>query len=268
MLMYRVYVYFLLILPSILSAQETRPGKVFILKKEYPGSAIDGYNIYIPNSCKQDSPSYPLIVFLQGGLAVGGEVKSILKWELPKDLLQAKSMKTKLDSLKYNTFLYVMPHLKYGQFYMNEEAIKTIIKEVTQKYNVDPQRVYLTGLSRGGHGTWGLASRIPEEFAAVAPICGSDKGIKYYASLLNLPIWVAHNVADNTVEYEESRWIVGQIEELSKKSFHRTLTVREADIQNDRIFTSSSNRSHPHNAWTEMYNDPKFYKWLLRFKKG
>ena len=77
-------------------------------------------------------------------------------------LKEPETIDKDLRKLITDTFVVIMPHIEEGQFYNNEKAIQTIIKEVASDHNIDTKRIYLTGLSRGGHGTWGLASRIPD----------------------------------------------------------------------------------------------------------
>jgi len=158
-----------------------------------------------------------------------------------------------------------MSHISGGQFYDNTAAIKTILKEVEDAYRVDKNRIYLTGLSRGGHGTWGLADRMPEYFAAIAPICGGNSGITDAGKLKDLPMWITHNTGDRVVNYNNTQRTVTALENL-KLNFHKTNTIAEADYKNsDRILTSGENDSH--DAWTEMYNNPNFYRWLLKYSK-
>ncbi|MEM7659750.1 MAG: PHB depolymerase family esterase [Bacteroidota bacterium] len=250
-----------------LFTQHPSIGTITTVEKQYGDSHLDGYNLYFPPAYEEKGPEFPLIVFFQGGLGVGGEVDAIFQWELPKDLKSATEIKTELDELKLNTFVYLLPHISEGQFYQNTEEIQQLIEAVLAEYQLDASRVYLTGLSRGGHGSWGVASRIPDQFAAVAPICGSDHGIETVEGLTTLPIWTAHNVADGMVDYDRTKEVVARIEASCGESFHRTSTIAEANVaQHDRIFTSGSNPEFEHNAWTEMYNEVKFYQWLLRFQ--
>lgn len=248
---------------------DSHPGNFYTIEKKYSYSYIDGYNIYVPKSCTPESEAFPVIVFLQGGLAVGGKVDTILNWGLPKILKETSDIKSELDNLRLNTFVFIMPHLSSMQFYFLDSAnnaITKIIEEVSEKYNVDKKRIYLTGLSRGGHGTWGIASKIPEKFAAIAPICGRPNGIENYSNLIDLPIWTSHNTGDDVVAYDGTVKTIQKIEQLSGKKFHRTDNISTAEYKtNDRIFTSGNSKDH--NAWTEMYNDANFYKWLLRFHK-
>jgi len=250
------------------SVEADHPGLFHTIEKEYPNSRIDGYNLYIPKSYEASKENFPVIVFLQGGLGVGGDVDRIFNWGIAKMLVTTQSIKTELDRLRANTFIYVMPHIEQGQFYENSAAIETILREVKAAYRIDENRIYLTGLSRGGHGTWGVASRLNDEFAAIAPVCGALHGVKDFSTLTNLPIWVAHNPADRVVDYENSRKAVTEIEALTKQRFHQSSTIAAADYQQHQlIFTSSENAAKPHDAWTEMYSNANFYKWLLRFEK-
>lgn len=248
--------------------KDSHPGKFYTVEKSYENSNVDGYNLYIPNSSTNDSKAFPVIVFLQGGLGVGGSVDAIFNWELPKELKETRELGSELKELKLNTFIYVMPHISYGQFYENVDAIKKVITEVVSKYNIDEDRIYLTGLSRGGHGTWGVASKMPETFAAIAPICGDDRGIDDYGNLAKTPILTAHNIADHIIDYNETEKIVSKIEEVSGKRFSQLKTISQVDADNnDLIFISGEGDQKFHDAWTEVYNNVNFYKWLLRFKK-
>lgn len=244
------------------------PGTFLTIEKQFPNSQVDGYNLYIPRSCTAASKPFPLIVFLQGGFGIGGKVDAIFKWELPKELKETYTLASELDQLKLNTFVYVMPHITSGEYYHGTAGIDQVIDEVVEQYNIDEERIYLTGLSRGGHGTWGVASKIPERFAAIAPIAGKTLGTTDFETLKDLPIWTAHNIEDESVDYSRTENAVRKLERLSEGKFHQTSTVAEADyLQHDHIFTSGANPAHEHDAWTEMYNAVNFYKWLLRFRR-
>ncbi|MEL7119941.1 MAG: prolyl oligopeptidase family serine peptidase [Bacteroidota bacterium] len=265
-----VAIFALLMITNCSSGQvnDDHPGKFLVIRKNFSNSNIDGYNLYVPNSCTKDAEAFPVIVFLQGGLGVGGDVSKIMNWGLPMKIKETKELKTEIDQLRANTFVVIMPHMIGGQFYDHPESIDAILDEVIDNYNVDESRIYLTGLSRGGYGTWGIANKMRERFAAIAPIAGGPLGSVDNEKFSDLPIWVAHNPADNMVKYRTSKRAVNRIEEYIGAEFHKSKTVGSADFKsNDRIFTSSRNDIKPHDAWTEMYNEPNFYKWLLRFKK-
>lgn len=244
------------------------PGTFHTIKKQFSNSQVDGYNLYVPRTCTAESAPFPLIVFLQGGFGIGGKVEAIFNWELPKELKETHTLDSELDTLKLNTFVYVMPHITSGEYYHGTAGIQQIIDEVLEQYNIDASRIYLTGLSRGGFGTWGIASKIPERFAAIAPIAGNTLGVTDFEAFLDLPIWTAHNIEDERVDYTRTENAVRKLERLSEVKFHRTSTIAEADyLQHDRIFTSGANPSFEHDAWTEMYNEVAFFKWLLKYQK-
>ncbi len=257
--------------PTQTEKQEEKPahpGTFLTVEKQFPESQVDGYNLYIPRTCTVESEPFPLIVFLQGGFGIGGKVEAIFNWELPKELKEKHVLESELDTLKLNTFVYVMPHITSGEYYHGTAGIQQVIDEVLEQYNIDASRIYLTGLSRGGYGTWGIASKMPERFAAIAPIAGNTLGVTDFEALLDLPIWTAHNPEDERVDYSRTENAVRKLERLSEGKFHRTSTVAEADyVQHDHIFTSGANPSFEHDAWTEMYNEANFFKWLLKYKK-
>ena len=242
------------------------PGTLITINEDFPGSPFDGYNLYVPKSCKISREKYPAIIFLHGGSLVGGEVDSVLDWDLPKTILEKSELKSELDQLLRDTFVVVAPHISHGEFYQGEEAIRTIIARIIQNENVDPNRIYLTGLSRGGYGTWGLASRMSDVFAAAAPICGGGGGIDDYNSLEDFPLWVSHNTNDGVVPYRASERVVERLEVMFDKGFHPSTSISSTNYtKHSLIFTSTPNDSH--DAWTEMYSNKNFFKWLLRFKR-
>lgn len=248
---------------------DKHPGTFKTIEKRYTNGQLDGYNLYFPPAYEAHvDTSFPLIIFLQGGMAVGGPVNSVLRWELPKELRETTDLNTELNQLKLNTFVYLMPHIAAGEYYHQTEAMTQLLDEILEEYRIDPKRVYLTGLSRGGYGTWGLASKIPERFAAIAPIAGAAHGVRDFEALTQLPIWAAHNLKDDRVDHNRTDRTVRRIEQLIGVPFHRTTTIAEANYaEEDYIFTSGHNPTFEHDAWTEVYNNANFYRWLLRFER-
>jgi len=248
---------------------DNKTGDFYLIEKEYPETNVDGYNLYVPKSCTEDSEAFPVIMFFHGGSSVGGgKVDVVYERNLAKYLKETSGLETEIKQLRLNRFVYIIPHISQGQFYHGTPAYPQIIAEVAAQYNIDVNRVYLTGLSRGGHGTWGVASQIPETFAAVAPLCGGQHGVKSYEGFKGLPIWTAHNLADQSVLHEETKGAVEKIELINEAPFHHSKSVKETDYQNHQyIFISGSHPVNNHNAWSEVYTSVAFYKWLLRFER-
>ena len=116
-------------------------------------------------------------------------------------------------------------------------------------YRVDPDRVYLTGLSMGGYGTWALAAAHPEKFAAAVPICGGGDP-DTAPRLKDIPLWVFHGAKDSTVLPRESKRMV---EAVKKAGGDVKLT----------IYLDAG-----HDSWTATYDNPDLYKWLLDHKRA
>lgn len=252
---------------------EAEAGKFHIVQKPFPGGAIDGYSLYIPESYAENGEKRAVLIFLHGGLGVGGVVAKVNQQPLPELIVKAAGGSAEKDAYLRDSFLVVSPHLSFGnyaerQFYQQEGTMRQIIGEVLSNYNADPSRVYLTGLSRGGHGTWGLASRMSDVLAAAVPIAGALHGVKDYQELTDLPMWVIHNTGDEQVDYGRTARGVEEIEALSGKQFLKltSMELKEtSDLEQDQIFTSFQREGH--DSWTDAYESPILYKWLLRKRK-
>jgi len=125
--------FFLSIMPSATAQETTTTSKIATFKtieKQYPNSTIDGYNIYLPSSYTKENKDFPILIFLQGGLGVGGEVDKIYNWTLPKMLKDAETLDNELRTLVADTFIVLMPHISEGQFYNNTVALKPFLMKL------------------------------------------------------------------------------------------------------------------------------------------
>ncbi len=128
------------------------------------------------------------------------------------------------------------------------KALNDLLDKIIAEDRVDADRVYLTGLSMGGYGTWDWAIQSPDRFAAIAPICGGGNPDKVRA-IRSMPVWVFHGAKDPTVPIAESEKMV---KALKKAGSNVKFTVYpEAG----------------HDSWTETYNNPELYKWFLSHKR-
>jgi predicted peptidase len=131
----------------------------------------------------------------------------------------------------------------------NDLALKAL-DDVVRKYHGDPSRLYLTGLSMGGFGSWEIAAAHPDRFAAIIPICGGGDPAAMAPSLKSLPIWVFHGDADPAVPVQRSREMVEAIKAAGNANIKYT--------------------EYPgvgHNAWDQTYGDPNVIAWLLNQKR-
>ena len=120
------------------------------------------YLLFLPKDYDAKSrKTWPLILFLHGSGERGTNLWSVARHGPPK------LVKTQADF----PFIVVSPQCPSGQTW-NNDTLLALLDEVAAHYQVDATRVYLTGLSMGGFGTWSLGLEHPERFAALAPICG------------------------------------------------------------------------------------------------
>ena len=240
-------------------------GEIISVEKHFPGSQVDGYHIYLPSSLHSSEQAYPLIVYLQGARGIGGDLNIALEYGLPQMLLSDLGDNEELNTLVKEKFIYLIPHLAEGEYVENSNAIHAIIDEISGTYNLDKNKIYLTGVSKGASGVWGLASINPDLFAAIAPICGMSYSITNYDPLNTIPVWAAHNLGDETVSIRECQDILEKIENSSDRILFQSSSPESADISRDFLFTSF--RKNGHDAWTDMYNSVPFYTWLLQQSK-
>jgi predicted esterase len=145
-------------------------------------------------------------------------------------------------------FIVISPQCPIGEWW-NPLAVKELLDKVMQKYPVDPDRVYLTGLSMGAFGSWKVGPMYADQFAAIVPICGGGDP-RDMDAITNIPTWVFHGGEDRVVKPVMSYRLV---EALRK--------------QNGRVrYTLYPTADH--DSWTATYNDPRLYEWLLQQRRG
>lgn len=195
-----------------------------------------GYWLYLPQDYEQKE-SWPLMLFLHGSGERGSDLNLVKVHGPPKLIAGGREF----------PFIVVSPQCPANQRWEPIELM-VLLDEIESKYRVDRDRVYVTGLSMGGFGTWELAVHAPDRFAAIAPICGGGEtfGLK---QISHLPVWAFHGAKDNVVPVERSKVM---IEELKRVGGNPKLTIYpDAD----------------HDSWTQAYNNPELYKWLLSRKR-
>ena len=128
-----------------------------------------------------------------------------------------------------------------------EQKLVQFVPEMTEKYNIDTDRMYLTGLSMGGRCSWKLALAMPGTFAAMAVICGRTNTYEF-ETLNNMPIWMFHGAKDSTVSFD--REIV--------KNILPTLNEKNYEYYKLTVFPTMG-----HEIWNAVYDRVDVYDWLL-----
>jgi predicted esterase len=213
---------------NIMSGQQT--AQKFVKEFNYLLSLPDGYN-------NDTITRWPVIIFLHGSGERGDDLEKVKVHGPPKLINAGQKM----------PFIVVSPQVARIDSWWYSDLLMLMIKDVKKKYRTDEDRVYLTGLSMGGYGTWDLAMKYPELFAAIAPMCGAgDPSLVW--TIRHTPVWIFHGEKDATVPVKNS------------KTMYKALLP----------FGNTKITLYPeagHDCWTETYNNPEFYKWLLTNKR-
>lgn len=191
------------------------------------------YLLYLPKDYDQQE-KWPLMLFLHGAGERGTELDKVKVHGPPKLAAAGKEF----------PFIIVSPQCPPEQWW-NIDVLLALLDDIEKNYKVDKERIYVTGLSMGGFGTWSLAARAPDRFAALVPICGG--GEPYWAErFAHVPIWVFHGAKDKAVPLVRSEQMVDALKK--NKAEPRFTVYPEAE----------------HDSWTETYNNPELYEWLAK----
>jgi len=213
-------------LPESISSQTTYLNSQFLL--------------HLPATKKSDQ-KWPVIVFLHGRGERGNNIQKVKSHGPPKVVEKDKNF----------PFMVLSPQClkgNDGKGWWKTKDLDLLLDYVKKHYPVDEKRIYLTGLSMGGFGTWAWAAEKPETFAAIAPICGGGNPLNA-KRLSKLPIWVFHGDKDKVVPITLSQLMV------------TALKAEGAKID----FTIYPNVGH--NSWSKTYANPKLYEWFMEHQK-
>jgi predicted peptidase len=205
------------------------------------------YLLYLPKDYDAKSGKrWPLMLFLHGAGERGTNLAKVAVHGPPKLVKEKKEF----------PFIIVSPQCPEGESWSNDTLL-ALLDEIIAQHAVDTNRVYLTGLSMGGFGTWSLGVEHPERFAAIAPVCGGGDTIhvlltsrKKSQALKALGVWAFHGAKDPTVKLEESERMIAALKKAGAKDIELTV-YPEAQ----------------HDSWTETYNNEKLYGWFLKHER-
>ncbi len=200
------------------------------------------YLLHIPAQA-QEKPEqrWPAILFLHGHGESGDEVSAVFAQGLPPYIAGKPDF----------PFIVIAPQCPWFTWWPElAPSLEQLLDQCLQALPIDPQRLYLTGLSMGGFGSWYLAANWPGRFAAVAPICGGGYWFHGFPErvleLKETPVWAFHGAKDDIVPPELSMELVDLLRENGGRA---KLTIYpEAD----------------HDSWTAAYSNPELYDWFLQ----
>jgi predicted peptidase len=225
----------LLCLPMNQDASQSKPTqKAETMEAQIPVRMQ--YLVSLPKGYDKEE-KWPLVLFLHGAGERGDNLDRVKVHGPPKLIAKGKEF----------PFICVSPQCPKNRWW-NPMELEALLDHVEKKYKVDADRVYLTGLSMGGFGTFALANHAPKRFAAIAPVCGGGDPI-HALQISSIPTWVFHGAKDRVVPEQRSKEMVD------------ALKKRKADVQYT-VYPEAG-----HDSWTATYDNPKFYEWMLKQKR-
>jgi len=193
------------------------------------------YLLYVPDAYNRTPTKWPLVLFLHGAGERGDDLELVKKHGPPKLIAQGREFPAIIVSPQCPKEAWWPDHVA---------ALEALLDEIVARYRVDEDRIYVTGLSMGGFGTWALAFDQPQRFAALGVICGRGDPAKA-ALLEHVPIWVFHGAKDQTVPLKDSQ---DMVEALQAAGGSPKFTVYP---------------DAGHDSWTRTYEGPAFWEWLF-----
>jgi predicted peptidase len=220
------------------------------------GSEELPYRIHLPKSMDK-SKKYPLVIFLHGAGERGNEnkkqlahgAKDILKYSRSNNepvIIIAPQCPKKKQWV--NTPWGKLSHTMPKEPSIPMALAISLLKSKVNNLPVDVKRVYVSGLSMGGYGTWDIIQRMPDYFAAAIPVCGGGDSAEA-PKLKNLPIWCFHGGNDRVVKTKRSQDMIAAIKKAGG---------------------SPKYTEYPgvgHNSWSATFSNKEVLKWLFEQKK-
>lgn len=217
------------VFPQIMKPQQ------FSGKVEIPVSF--SYLEYLPDGYTTSDNAFPLLIFLHGSGERGDSLDLVKIHGVPKQIEKGDKF----------PFIVIAPQCKKDEWWRGPELV-ALLNHLETKYRVDKSRIYVTGMSMGGYGTWAMALEAPQRIAAIVPVCGG--GLPHrICEVGGVPTWAFHGDKDNVVPITESEKMINA---TKKCGVEAKLTVYEGGN---------------HNAWDATYSNPEVYKWLLEHRR-
>jgi predicted peptidase len=241
-----------LALPSAVSAQDAVDGFVARSFRAPTGTTMP-YRLFIPETDARKKP-LPLILYLHGGGGVGtdnlrqisgGNTTGTHVWTTP-------------ESQRKHPAFVLAPQLPQGQQWAtpasdvlsaSAQTVVELIAALSREFAIDPDRIYLTGQSLGGYGTWDIIGKRPDLFAAAVPLCGGGDASRILAAR-RMAIWTFHGAKDEVVPVSGSRNLVTAL----KRAGSPVKYTEYPDVG--------------HNVWTRAYVEPDLAEWLFSQRRS
>jgi dienelactone hydrolase len=197
------------------------------------------YLLTFPKNYKEKGAPVPLIVFMHGGGERGDKIELLKRHGPPMMVANGEEL----------PFAVLSPQCPRGLRWTHLLVqVKEMIDEIANTYNIDKQRIYLTGVSLGGYGSWNLAMTYPNDFAAIAPMACNGGMIDEAWRLIDLPIWAFQGEKDG---FELHQIMIDKVKKKSRTDVRYTMYL-DTDHEG---------------TWVQAYKNPELYKWFLSHKR-
>ena len=213
-----------------------KPGEQTSGSIEIDGQTI-GFLSYLPSAYTAKS-EWPLLLFLHGAGERGDDIALVARHGPPKLAAGGQDF----------PFIIISPQQKKGVWW-KAGPLLALLDHIQSQYRLDPDRIYVTGLSMGGFGTWGLLAEAPHRFAAAAPIAGGGKPA-LACDMQSVPVWAIHGAQDPVIPVDRSREMIAAL---------------RACGGGDVRYTEYPDAGH--DSWTKTYADAALYNWLLSHRR-
>lgn len=192
------------------------------------------YLLKVPSNYEANkNERFPLLIFLHGSGERGNDINKV----------KAHGPPSFVDTRKDFPFITVSPQCPEGTWWVTED-LQAMLEQLKESLRIDENRIYVTGLSMGGFGTWAWACKYPEQFAAIAPVCGGGD-LQFADELKSTPVWAFHGEEDFIVPVR------------------RTIEMVEAVNSNGGKARMTIYPGVGHDSWVNAYSNEELYQWLL-----
>lgn len=209
------------------------------------------YMVFVPHAVAENG-RLPLLVYLNGTGENGPDPIAPLRNGMAHALWE--------DEQNF-PFVVVWPKCDAGDAWTansrSTARAMAIAKTVAERYQTDPDRVYLSGISSGGAGTWAVAARYAVEFAAMIPVSGTaEERVVRQVAQARLPVW-AYSEEDDSIELVKSN-----------RQAHRVLLGMGLSPHLTEVGTKGDDAKDGHDAWSFAYRDGGMYRWLAAQRRS
>jgi len=226
--------------------------------KAISGEAEYGYLLYLPENF-DPAREYPTILFLHGIGERGSNPADLIPYGPFQYILGGNELDMIIIAPQVEKENHWVEDPNEGEVDTQMKRLSLFLDQMKQKYPIDESRIYLTGLSMGGRGTYKLACYLPDTFAAVAACCGRagvrEEPYHFFYDLSKMadqPVWLIHGLADTTVDANHSLAAMDRLLSLNEEgNFRLTLYPGVG-----------------HASYDIIYRDPALYTWLSQWRRG